>query len=41
MSGVDAALYASVVIVSCVLAAALFVVGAWRLGWLCVQVGGR
>ena len=41
MSGVDAAPCASAVIVSCVLAAALCVVGSWQLGWLCVQIGGR
>ena len=41
MSGVDAAPCAPAVMVSCALAAALFVVGAWRLGWPLVQVGGR
>ena len=41
MPGVDAVPCAPAVIVSCTLAAALFVVGGQRLGWPCVQIGGR
>ena len=41
MPGVDAAPCAVAVIVSCEFSAALFVVNGQRLGWPCVQVGGR
>ena len=41
MPGLDAAPCAVAVIALCGVAAALFVVGAWRLGCPCPQVRGR